>query len=208
MTNILKRATRVEFDEDGTCRAYSANEDMLSEFHTPYDPDHNSQFETPISPDGRFLFVGTWRFGVLCYDLHKGTLVWRKGPEKIRNLFLFQDRVISEASDLGLQERNAKRGNLVHRYSMPSIECLFRVSKDEIFTGPKRRKYFLMRIPGFIEIRELPQSLLNPNECTSFHISSVDRKGRNLIIWGTEEFPKRNLSKPGRQHFRRIVSIG
>ncbi|MCA9444880.1 MAG: hypothetical protein KC964_29105, partial [Candidatus Omnitrophica bacterium] len=208
MTNILKRATRVEFDDDGTCRAYSANEDLLSEFSTPYDPEHNSQFETPITKDGRFLLMGSWRFGLLCYDVHGGELVWKKGPGKIRNIFLFQDRVISEVCDIGLQERDLKRGGLIHRYSMPSVECLFKIAKNEIFTGPKSRKYFLMRIPGFLEVRELPQSLLNPHDCTSFHIASVDRKGRNLIIWGTEEFPKRNLNKPGRQHFRRIVSIG
>ena len=204
----IRRATRVEFDEDGTCRAFSSNETLLSEFSTPYDPEYNAQFETPISRDGRLLFIGSWRFGLLCYNVHTGELVWKKGPGKVRNLILFQDRVTAEVSDVGLQERDMKRGHLIHRSSMPSIECLFRVGRNEIFAGPKNRKYYLMRLPGFIEVRELPRSLLNPNDCTSFHISNVDRQGKNLIVWGTEEFPKRNLTKPGRQHFRRIVSIG
>lgn len=208
MSYTLKRAARVEFDEDGTCRAFSANEELLSEFSTPYDPEHNSQFHTPLSPDGRRLFIGTWRFGLLCYDVHRGELIWKKGPGKVRNVFLFRDRVVAEVCDNGIHERDLKCGGLIHRRQMPSIECLFKIGRDEVFTGPKSRKYFLMKIPGFIEVREIPRSDLNPNDCTSFHIRNVDRQGHNLIVWGTEEFPKRNLSKHGRVHFRRIVSIG
>ena len=191
---------RIRFNNAGQCTV--ANEDgrVLSRFATEWEPAFNRQYATPLSPDGSLLLIGTWSRGLFCYRTIDGTLLWRAGPGRVRQLAVANGTVVAEMAGRGVYQRQLKDGIIVRTIPMSGITSFFQLGPFELFVGPRRGRYFLLELPQLTVRSTIPHHILNPKRCLSFMILSCRRVGAGLEISGWEEHPF-----PLRR-FRRLVS--
>lgn len=207
MKDIRNMISRIEIDSSGTYNFFSADGDLLSSFPTVYERAFNRQYGTPVSPDDKYLFVGTWYNGLYCYDITMCKLLWKKGPGKVRRIIPTEYYVIVEMCDRGIYKRNIGTGEVVTELKMSGIECLFQISNNEIFTGPKRNIYYVYQIPDLIEKHAIPGSILNPNVCLSQKILDCRKLEDYIVVSGFEEYPNMNYSQKGVRWFEQRIFL-
>jgi hypothetical protein len=186
----------IEFDRS-LCRTFSDANMLVAEFDTVYEQVYNAQYSVPLSTDGNLLYVPTWNRGLFCYDTHSGTLVWRQGPGKVRQIEVVGDSLVIEMADRGIYVRDARTGRLVREVKLGSIEAFIRVGPTELFAGPKRNRFYLLDLPSLQVSHEIPGSMLNPRGCLSFMVLEAHLTGDALVLSGWERYPDGNYDPPG-----------
>jgi hypothetical protein len=181
--------------------------DFLSVFPTVYERVFNSQYGTPTSIDDKYLFVGTWYNGLYCYEITTGKLLWKKGPGKVRRIIPIENYVVVEMCDRGIYKRDIETGELVTELRMSGIECLFLISNDEIFIGPKKNIYYIYQIPELIEKYAIPGSILNPNVCLSYRVQDCHKIDDCIVVNGFEEYPHMDYSQKGARFFEQRIFL-
>jgi hypothetical protein len=198
---------RIEIESSGKINIFSAYGELISSFPTVYERVFNSQYGAPISPDGKYLLIGTWYKGLYCYDIRTGELLWKKGPGKVRKIIPIENYVIVEMCNRGIIKRDIGTGEIVTELKMSGIECLFQISNNEIFAGPKRNVYYVYQIPDFIEKYAIPGSILNPNECLSHMIRDCQKNEGCIVVSGFEQYPHMDYSQKGTRFFEQRIYL-
>ncbi len=197
------KVAKLVYDRDGNCSVHDSKGLIISRFSTVCDVVYNGQYGTPISLDGKFVFIGTWRNGLFCYEIETGALLWKKWPSKIRRIVVSDTSVIAAMDGRGIFKRNISDGEKVDEIKMSGIESLFQLNKKELFAGPKHNKYFIFRVPSLEVIRTIKASNININNCLSFILLDVFYDNNDLVFKGWEQYKNRDYRNDEQIWFER-----
>lgn len=197
----------VTFQENGRCRVFDNHGDVVNEFDTDWKPAYNRQYDTPVSVEHNLLFVPSWEKGVSAYDLRDGSMAWRKGPGKVRQMVVSGGLLVSGIFGRGIIVRDMVSGNPEHEMKMTSVEDVFYLGDGLALIGPRRSSFYVVSLPELNIVQEVDRRILNPDRCLSHILNNVWVNDRSLVISGWEEFPDMDHTVSGRRDFRRCIPL-
>lgn len=110
------RCITLGFEEDlSYCKVtvYYADYEIYH-WNTKWISGYNYQFGIPVSFDGRYVFVQTWEYGLLCLDARTGEKIWRtKSRRGITNVLVNQDTLLCHQREKALQLIDIHTGELI-----------------------------------------------------------------------------------------------
>lgn len=195
----------LRYDIDGSLSVIGTDNTVRITFPTKASVAFNRQYGTPISPDGKYVFIGTWEYGLFCHDLETGQVIWKQGPGKVRTIVVGGDFLFVEMCDRGMYVRDLKSGELVKEFKMSSINKLKRLSPTELFAGPRNSKYYIYSIPTLELKQEIKLKALNVNQCLSYIILDVFYRDNTLFVKGWEQYRHGNYQDADQVWFEREV---
>lgn len=120
-----------------------------------------------------------------------GTLLWRQGHGKVRNIFPFDGGVVTEMCDRGFYRRDQDTGALPGILKMSGIEVAQRLAADRLFAGPLHRRYFVYTLPGLEVVSIVGEQQLDPRRCPSHVIRDVREREGELVCMRIRRVPRR-----------------
>lgn len=175
------------YDRAGNLTVIAPDDTIVIKFPTKLSPAYNAQYGTPISTDGKAVFIGTWEYGLFCYSLETGELLWKQKPGGVRRIIVCDDLLFIEMKGRGIYTRQAAAGELVNVIKMPAVNMVIPLRSQEVFVGTYKGKYSIHRLPSFEVIHQIEPGALNINNSLSFLLAHVYYEGDTLMITGIEQ---------------------
>jgi len=149
---------------------------------------YTTQYGISVSGKHACIFVSSWEDGMGCFSAITGEELWRLKGTRYTKVFVYPEYVVVVKFTTALIKLDISNGKEIDRFKGRGIETVFELSKPLLFAGLIRGVYCTVDTTNFEIIKKFDRKIINPNDCLSLVIRSLEVDDENLVISGFEGY--------------------